>query len=64
MSATEPRAGVTINGGKAHVRQPGIRPKTRCGRPLRAPNQIVEVPDVDQLPREDRCAQCFPGSRA
>jgi hypothetical protein len=57
-----PRPGVTINGGKAHVRQPGLKPRTRCGIRI-GPYDVAEhVEDVDQLDPHARCAKCFPGT--
>lgn len=58
-------AGVRLNDRPVvHVRQVGsLRPKTRCGNVLRAPNKIEDIPDVSALPDTiKRCRLCFAGS--
>lgn len=63
MSDEPAVTGVRINGGKVHVRRPGLRPVARCGQSLRAyPGDTRVEIDSAAVPTTDRCRNCFPGS--
>lgn len=54
--------GVRVNGGKLHVRRPGIRPVARCGQSLRVVAGSVTEHPSDGVPADQRCRNCFPGT--
>lgn len=52
------------NGGRAHVLAPptaSIWRNTRCGLVLRTRDDVTEH-DPDEIPHDERCLKCFPGT--